>query len=170
MISDKDRTGTRGASGPGPYVVRISGEMDFDHAEQLGTVLRAAVVEAADGSDILIDLRDSSFCDSAGLNALLTARRQARTQGHLLVLAAPSHQMIRLLAQTGATDLFALSPAPPNRPPTPGAAQPAAAGPSGGPGAEDEDRQAVLSRFVSQLGDEDERLLRGLLDGGADTA
>ncbi|MFF4364804.1 BlaI/MecI/CopY family transcriptional regulator [Streptomyces sp. NPDC001594] len=35
--------------------------------------------------------------------------------------------------------------------------------------AKDEDRQAVLSRFVSQLSDEDERLLRSLLDGGADT-
>ncbi|MFF1344204.1 BlaI/MecI/CopY family transcriptional regulator [Streptomyces sp. NPDC058290] len=29
-----------------------------------------------------------------------------------------------------------------------------------------EDRGAVLSRFVSQLNDEDERLLRALLDGG----
>ncbi|MFF4364801.1 STAS domain-containing protein [Streptomyces sp. NPDC001594] len=116
MISDEDRTRTaaRDVSSPGPHVVRISGEMDYDHAEQLDTVLRAAVVEAADGSDILIDLRDSSFCDSVGLNALLTARRQARAQGHLLVLAAPSHQMIRLLEQTGATDLFGLSPAPPN--------------------------------------------------------
>ncbi|MGW1520506.1 BlaI/MecI/CopY family transcriptional regulator [Streptomyces sp. NPDC001436] len=30
-----------------------------------------------------------------------------------------------------------------------------------------EDRGAVLSRFVSQLNDEDERLLRALLEGGA---
>ncbi|MFF2198814.1 STAS domain-containing protein [Streptomyces sp. NPDC058157] len=115
MISNEDRTRTaaRDASGPGPYVVRISGEMDYDHAEQLDTVLGAAVVEAADGADIVIDLRDSSFCDSAGLRALLTARRRARTRGHLLVLAAPSHQMIRLLELTGTTDLFGLSPAPP---------------------------------------------------------
>ncbi|MFE3830289.1 BlaI/MecI/CopY family transcriptional regulator [Streptomyces sp. NPDC059092] len=33
--------------------------------------------------------------------------------------------------------------------------------------AKDEDRSAVLARFVSQLNDEDERLLRSLLDGGA---
>ncbi|MEV7681380.1 BlaI/MecI/CopY family transcriptional regulator [Streptomyces sp. NPDC088341] len=32
--------------------------------------------------------------------------------------------------------------------------------------AKDEDRSAVLARFVSQLNDEDERLLRSLLDGG----
>ncbi|MFE4170429.1 BlaI/MecI/CopY family transcriptional regulator [Streptomyces sp. NPDC056909] len=31
--------------------------------------------------------------------------------------------------------------------------------------AKDEDRSAVLARFVSQLNDEDERLLRSLLDG-----
>ncbi|MFI5828310.1 BlaI/MecI/CopY family transcriptional regulator [Streptomyces sp. NPDC051578] len=34
--------------------------------------------------------------------------------------------------------------------------------------AKDEDREAVLSRFVSQLSDEDERLLRALLDGEED--
>ncbi|WP_369383363.1 BlaI/MecI/CopY family transcriptional regulator [Streptomyces sp. cg36] len=32
--------------------------------------------------------------------------------------------------------------------------------------AKDEDRSTVLARFVSQLSDEDERLLRALLDGG----
>lgn len=32
--------------------------------------------------------------------------------------------------------------------------------------AKDEDRSAVLARFVSQLNDEDERMLRSLLDGG----
>ncbi|MER7466962.1 BlaI/MecI/CopY family transcriptional regulator [Streptomyces sp. NPDC097981] len=31
-----------------------------------------------------------------------------------------------------------------------------------------EDRGAVLSRFVSQLSDEDERILRSLLEGGAE--
>ncbi|MFI5761584.1 BlaI/MecI/CopY family transcriptional regulator [Streptomyces sp. NPDC051563] len=34
--------------------------------------------------------------------------------------------------------------------------------------AKDEDREAVLSRFVSQLSTEDERLLRALLDGEGD--
>ncbi|MEU3317263.1 BlaI/MecI/CopY family transcriptional regulator [Streptomyces sp. NPDC006656] len=34
--------------------------------------------------------------------------------------------------------------------------------------AKDEDRGAVLSRFVSQLSDEDERMLRALLDGEGD--
>ncbi|MFE2474902.1 BlaI/MecI/CopY family transcriptional regulator [Streptomyces sp. NPDC059389] len=34
--------------------------------------------------------------------------------------------------------------------------------------AKDEDREAVLSRFVSQLSSEDERLLRALLDGEGD--
>ncbi|MFJ2439576.1 MULTISPECIES: BlaI/MecI/CopY family transcriptional regulator [unclassified Streptomyces] len=34
--------------------------------------------------------------------------------------------------------------------------------------AKDEDRGAVLARFVSQLNDEDEALLRSLLDGGAE--
>ncbi|MGW0555947.1 MULTISPECIES: BlaI/MecI/CopY family transcriptional regulator [unclassified Streptomyces] len=33
--------------------------------------------------------------------------------------------------------------------------------------AKDDDRSAVLTRFVSQLSDDDEQLLRSLLDGGA---
>ncbi|MFG2874187.1 BlaI/MecI/CopY family transcriptional regulator [Streptomyces sp. NPDC048337] len=36
--------------------------------------------------------------------------------------------------------------------------------------AKDEDREAALSRFVSQLSSEDERLLRALLDGEGDSA
>ncbi|MET8751743.1 BlaI/MecI/CopY family transcriptional regulator [Streptomyces sp. NPDC004667] len=36
--------------------------------------------------------------------------------------------------------------------------------------AKDQDRGAVLSRFVSQLSGEDERLLRALLDGEGDAA
>ncbi|MFD7629301.1 STAS domain-containing protein [Streptomyces sp. NPDC059851] len=95
----------------GRYVVRVSGDMDFDHAEQLDSSLTAALSRAEDGSDIVVDLQHSSFCDSAGLNALLTARRQALERGQRLVLAAPSHQMIRMLELTGSVDLFALVPA-----------------------------------------------------------
>ncbi|MFI8521111.1 STAS domain-containing protein [Streptomyces sp. NPDC085481] len=94
-----------------PHVVRVRGDMDLDHAEELRASLMAAVAEAPRGADIVVDLRHSSFCDSSGLNALLAARQEATESGHRLRLAAPSHQMVRLLELTGSMGLFVLGPA-----------------------------------------------------------
>ncbi|MEW1639896.1 STAS domain-containing protein [Streptomyces sp. NPDC093801] len=96
---------------PDRYVLPVSGDMDLDHVDRLRASLRTGLCEAPQGADIVLDLRNSSFCDSAGLNALLTAREQARERGHHLRLAAPSHQMIRVLEITGTVGLFALEPA-----------------------------------------------------------
>ena len=79
--------------------------------EQLRASLATALSEAPEGSDVIVDLQNSSFCDSTGLNALLAAREEARNRGHHLLLATPSHQMIRLLELTGSADLFTLLPA-----------------------------------------------------------
>ncbi|MGW8765878.1 STAS domain-containing protein [Streptomyces sp. NPDC055815] len=88
----------------------MSGEMDLEHAEELRASLRAALTSAPAGSDIVVDLQNSSFCDSSGLNVLLTARLWALERGQHLVLAAPSHQMIRILELTEADHLFTYIP------------------------------------------------------------
>ncbi|MFJ5551147.1 STAS domain-containing protein [Streptomyces sp. NPDC093225] len=112
MTSGRDRTSQLAAPrNAEPHVVHVSGEMDFDHAEQLSAMLAAASDEAPDGSDIVVDLRNSSFCDSAGLNMLLASRQRAQQAGHHLVLAAPSHQMVRMLELTETAALFPLVPA-----------------------------------------------------------
>ncbi|MET8297607.1 STAS domain-containing protein [Streptomyces sp. NPDC001272] len=112
MISGKDPTDEPAARSARPVAVHVSGEMDHDHATQLGAMLRAALDEAPEGADIVVDLRNSSFCDSSGLNVLLTTQRLARASRHRIVLAAPSHQMVRVLQLTGSTDLFTLVSAP----------------------------------------------------------
>ncbi|MFH7599956.1 STAS domain-containing protein [Streptomyces racemochromogenes] len=114
MTSGKDRTGRPAARSAEPHAVHVSGEMDLGHAEQLRAMLKAALDEAPDGADIVVDLRDSSFCDSSGLNVLLATQQRARAARHRLVLAAPSHQMVRVLELTGSTGLFTLVPAPPS--------------------------------------------------------
>ncbi|MFB6615171.1 STAS domain-containing protein [Streptomyces sp. NPDC085524] len=112
MVSGKGHTDQRTTpQEQDRYVLRVSGDMDLDHAEELRSSLMTALSEAPEGSDIVVDLRHSSFCDSAGLNALLAARLQAQVAGHRIRLAAPSHQMIRLLELTGSADLFPLGPA-----------------------------------------------------------
>ncbi|MGW4745024.1 STAS domain-containing protein [Streptomyces sp. NPDC004290] len=105
--TDRPRTG----SASGQSVVRVSGEMDFEHVRALTASFTAALEQAPAGADIVVDLRYSSFCDSSGLNALLAARRRALRRGQRLVLAAPSHQMIRLLERTHTDTLFTYAPA-----------------------------------------------------------
>ncbi|MFD8288761.1 STAS domain-containing protein [Streptomyces lavendulae] len=99
---------------PGHHVVRVSGDMDFAHDRELRAMLMTAVSRAPAHSDVVVDLRNSSFCDSAGLNALLAARQHAREHGTHLMLAAPSHQMIRVLELSGKVALFPLCPAVPD--------------------------------------------------------
>ncbi|MFD9304811.1 STAS domain-containing protein [Streptomyces sp. NPDC060048] len=96
-----------------PCVVHVRGDMDVDHADELRSALLLAIDSAPARAAITVDLRNSSFCDSSGLNALLTARRRALESGHVLGLAAPSHQMLRLLELSDTADLFPLGPALP---------------------------------------------------------
>ncbi|MEV6734283.1 MULTISPECIES: STAS domain-containing protein [unclassified Streptomyces] len=98
----KDDDPETGSADPAPEacLVAVRGDMDLDHADELRTALFQAVSRAPRGAVIDVDLRNSSFCDSAGLGALLVARCQAEDSGHVLRLAAPSHQMLRLLALT----------------------------------------------------------------------
>lgn len=98
---------------PDPFVVWVSGDMDMEHAAGLRSSLLTSVGRAPRGADIILDLRNSSFCDSTGLNVLLAVRERAGESGHRLKLAAPSHQMVRLLEITDSIELFELCPAVP---------------------------------------------------------
>ncbi|WP_051807394.1 STAS domain-containing protein [Streptomyces sp. NRRL F-2664] len=97
-----------GLEHPDPYVVPVRGDMDLDHAGALRETLAAALSWAARGAEVVVDLRNSSFCDSTGLNILLDARRTAALTGHVLRLAAPSHQLLRLLDTTDSSRSFPL--------------------------------------------------------------
>lgn len=90
------------------HVVRVGGDMDLGHAGELRKTLAAALAQAPEGAEIVVDLRNSSFCDSTGLNTLLDARRQGARTGHVLRLAAPSHQLLRLLELSGSSGSFPL--------------------------------------------------------------
>ncbi|MFE4257895.1 STAS domain-containing protein [Streptomyces sp. NPDC056883] len=98
------------ATQPGPHVLRLRGDMDMDHASELTAALLTGIETAyAEGRrDLVVDLTDSSFCDSSGLNVLLRARSAAADHGILLTLAAPSHQMLRLLDLTESATFFVL--------------------------------------------------------------
>lgn len=80
-------------------VVRMSGELDLTGADALLTRLEPAVELA--GRALVVDLRELTFVDCAGLSALVDARNSIAGRGIELVLAAPSRPVGRLLSLTG---------------------------------------------------------------------
>ncbi|MFB7612237.1 STAS domain-containing protein [Streptomyces gardneri] len=102
---------------PKACVVRVSGDLDMHHADEVRSALLRAINGAPPATEVIIDLTYSSFCDSSGLNALLTARQRAMESGHPLRLGAPSHQMLRLMEITDTVGLFAIGPVPQDREP-----------------------------------------------------
>lgn len=88
----------------GCTVARVSGELDYVTAP----VLWERCLEALAGSDgfVVLDLSGVSFCDSAGLNVLLRAGRQARVSGADLVLACVPRHLSRTLVMTGTDQFF----------------------------------------------------------------
>ncbi|WP_052498934.1 STAS domain-containing protein [Streptomyces vietnamensis] len=117
MTSDEERTAQSESEVepegrvPHSFVVWVSGDLDLDHSAELRSLLLDGVARAPRGTEIIVDLQNSSFCDSTGLNLLLAAREMALGSGKSITLAAPSHQMVRLLEITGSSDLFDFGPA-----------------------------------------------------------
>ncbi|MCC0100435.1 STAS domain-containing protein [Streptomyces flavotricini] len=99
--------------------VRPAGEIDIETAPALQLALIEALTHASPTRPVAVDCSLLTFCDSSGLNALLTARRAAQETGTVIRLAAPNPQLQRLLEVTGALSLFPVEQDPPTvgRPP-----------------------------------------------------
>lgn len=87
-------------------VITLAGEMDLDHVGAFRAVLAEVCAGAGAPASVVIDLARLTFCDSAGLNALLQARLMCGESGRALTLANPGPQISRLLNITGADTLF----------------------------------------------------------------
>jgi anti-sigma B factor antagonist len=101
------------SSGPGPddvYVVRVAGEVDMSHEEELRAELRAAV--DADTTGIVVDLTECEFIDSSAIRALLLSRAEkGPTQGsESLAVAASSDQILRILSVMGLDQVIPIEP------------------------------------------------------------
>jgi anti-sigma B factor antagonist len=101
------------SSGPGPddvYVVRVAGEVDMSHEEELRGELHGAV--QADASGIVVDLTECEFIDSSGVRALLLSREeQDPGQGEdRLAVAASSEQILRILSVMGVDRVIPVRP------------------------------------------------------------
>lgn len=69
--------------------------------------LKAAMLEAARVHQVMvIDMSQTRFCDSAGMHALLSARKRARDQDGELMLVLTGAAVLRVFAITGADRLI----------------------------------------------------------------
>ncbi|MFF4012723.1 STAS domain-containing protein [Streptomyces sp. NPDC001717] len=108
-MGDQEDDGVRVTGDCGRLVVHVGGEMDIDRAPMLRNALHTAITRPGGPDEIIVDLADLFFCDSAGLNALLQARHTAQEHGKQLILRAPQRQVLRLLDITGADTLFTIT-------------------------------------------------------------
>ena len=94
------------AAGGDRAVLRIDGDIDTCTAPRL----RERVMDLAGHGTVhvIADLRGVSFLDSAGLGALVGARKELRRRGGSLMLVAGAGRIVQVLRITGLTGAFAL--------------------------------------------------------------
>jgi anti-sigma B factor antagonist len=88
----------------GAVVVHLSGEVDASVAERLKDVIHLG----GSGLDLVVDLRAVSFLDSAGLRALVRAKRACDDQARAFVVTAPSGTVRRVLQLAGLDDYLTI--------------------------------------------------------------
>jgi anti-sigma B factor antagonist len=99
------------ASQGGHAVVSVYGEVDLYTAPRLQTELAALVRDGV--TRLVVDLSGVEFCDSTGMNVLLSAMKRLREHGGSLELAAPRSAVRRILQVTGLDTVFSVHDAVP---------------------------------------------------------
>jgi anti-sigma B factor antagonist len=89
-------------------VVRLPAEIDISNADQVREDLLWIVNQGA--TLLVVDMTETTFCDSAGVTALVRAlkRATANEAGMRMVVTAPA--VLRILALTGVDHLIEIHP------------------------------------------------------------
>jgi anti-sigma B factor antagonist len=90
-------------------IVIATGEIDLYTAPRLQSELAAVIANAAPASRVVVDMSGVEFCDSTGMNVLLSCLRQARERGGELELAAPRPAVKKILQVTGLDTVFTVN-------------------------------------------------------------
>ena len=90
-------------------IVIAAGEIDLYTAPKLQTDLAAIIASAAPAARVVVDMSGVEFCDSTGMNVLLSCLRQVRERGGELELAAPRPAVKKILQVTGLDAVFTVS-------------------------------------------------------------
>jgi anti-sigma B factor antagonist len=87
----------------GIVVATVTGEVDASNADKLGTQIRGPLTN--DATTLVVDLTDTSYIDSAGLNQLFQLQVDLRARQQVLRLVVKSGSSIeRTVTITGLTE------------------------------------------------------------------
>jgi anti-anti-sigma factor len=88
----------------GVPVVAAPEEIDITNAAGL----RAALLQAAvhGNGTLVVDMSQTQFCDSSGLNVLVRAHKQAQAEGREVLLVITGAAVLRIFAVTGIDHLI----------------------------------------------------------------
>jgi anti-sigma B factor antagonist len=92
-------------------VVKVAGELDISHEDEVRAELRSAIDAA--GGGIVVDLTECDFIDSSGVRALLLgyeAQREGDGDDAQLAVAADSEQILRILSVMGVDKVIPVRP------------------------------------------------------------
>ncbi|MFJ3091457.1 STAS domain-containing protein [Streptomyces sp. NPDC086838] len=93
---------------PAGPALHVAGELDYASSATLS--LRTEALHLSPGQRLVIDLSGVTFCDSAGITALLAARQHAQAAGAAMVLEAVPTHLIRIFTLTGLDQVFTFRP------------------------------------------------------------
>ncbi|MBI3910747.1 MAG: STAS domain-containing protein [Armatimonadetes bacterium] len=85
-------------------VIRLAGELDLMTAAKARDAILAALDECP--RVLVLDVRDLTYIDSAGVGVLLAGWQRARNQGGKIVLLAPQPTVKRILSIAGLDEAF----------------------------------------------------------------
>lgn len=100
VIFDDDRVQRGGQAA----VVRLAAEIDASNADEIREQLLSVVNQGV--SVMIADMSRTTFCDSAGVSALVRAFRRATENGTKFQLVATSPAVLRVLQITGVDRLI----------------------------------------------------------------
>ena len=84
----------------------LQGELDMATARYLHAAF--SQVAPQPGQDVLVDLNDTTFCDCAGLAALVDEQGRLRREGMNLLIEDPPRLVRRLLGITGLDEVLSV--------------------------------------------------------------
>ena len=93
-------------SAGGHAVIRMPAEIDAANADEIRQALLAAVTPGT--AILVIDMSGTTFCDSAGLKAIIAAHAQAAETGTELRLVATA--VLRIMTIVGIDQLIPIYP------------------------------------------------------------
>jgi anti-anti-sigma factor len=89
-------------------VVTLPSEVDTSNGDQIRSDLLLAIDQGA--APLIVDLSTTTFCDSAGVKAIVSAYRRAVTRGSKVRLVITSPMVRRVFALTEADRLVTVYP------------------------------------------------------------